>query len=139
MSPDTQQNIIYALILLVLHNSTAIIYAFGLVMSIFVGLIKPSRARILFMVGFALLLLAFEYGKHIQEPLLEQTKQSLITERYSARIENVITLGIGRAAPLGLQVIGVSCISLGVLMGLRNILRSVINKKPHKVKPVGIH
>lgn len=128
MAPDTQQNIVYALILLVLHNFTAIILANGLILSGILGLIKPTRVRLLFMIGFAVLLLAFEYGKHIQEPLLEQTKQSLITERYSARIENAITLSINRVAPVGLQIIGISCLSLATVVGFRNLTRRSIKR-----------
>lgn len=121
MSPDTQQNIIIALVLLVLHNYIALGYAAGLVVSTVIGLIRPSRARILLMVGFATLLLSFEYGKHIKDSLLEQTKQSLITERYSSRLERVITLAIGRAAPLGLQAVGMVSVTLGAAFELRTI------------------
>jgi Na+/glutamate symporter len=113
MSPDTQQNILYALFFLVLHNFVAIAYASGLAIATIIALLKPTRGRILLMVGFSLLLLSFEYAKHIQDPLLEQTKQSLITERYSSRLERVITLTIGRVAPYTLTVGGVTGICIG--------------------------
>ncbi len=121
MSPDTQQNILYALYFLILHNSVAIAYAAGLGVATFFGLLRPSRGRILLMVAFALLLLSFEYSKHIQDPLLEQTKQSLITERYSSRLERVITLSISRGAPIALNVGGITAICLGSLSELYSL------------------
>ncbi len=129
MSPDTQQNILYALFFLVLHNYEAIAYALGLAIATVIGLRKPSRGRILLMVGFALLLLSFEYSKHIQDPLLEQTKQSLITERYSSRLERVITLTIDRVAPYTLTVGGVTGICIGGFLELHTLIR----KKRKKV------
>ena len=75
------------------------------------------------MVGFALLLLSFEYSKHIQDPLLEQTKQSLITERYSSRLERVITLSIDRVAPYTLTVGGVTGICIGGFLELHTLIR----------------
>ncbi len=121
MSPDTQQNILYALYFLFLHNFIAIGYASGLALATLVGLWKPSRGRILLMVGFALLLLSFEYSKHIQDPLLEQTKQSLITERYSSRLERVITLSIDRGAPFALSVGGITALCLGSISELHSL------------------
>jgi hypothetical protein len=122
-APDTQQNIIVTLVLLVIHNYIALGYAAGLAVSTIFGLVKPSRSRILLMVGFATLLLSFEYSKHIQVSLLEQTKQSLITERYSSRLERVIALTINRATPLGLQIIGVLSVATGAGLELRNMAK----------------
>ncbi len=121
MSPDTQQNILFALFFLILHNYVAIGYALGLAVATCIGLLKPSRGRILLMVGFALLLLSFEYSKHIQDPLLEQTKQSLITERYSSGLERVITVSISRVAPFVLTVGGLTAICLGSLSELYSL------------------
>ncbi len=129
MSPDTQQNVLYALFFVVLHNFVAIAYASGLVVATIMGLLKPSRGRILLMIGFALLLLSFEYSKHIQDPLLEQTKQSLITERYSSRLERVITLTIDRVAPYTLTVGGITGICIGGFLELHTLIR----KKRKKV------
>lgn len=70
------------------------------------------------MIGFALLLLSFEYMKHIQDPLLEQTKQSLITERYSSRVERVITVSVRRGAPIALTAGGITALFLGSVMEL---------------------
>jgi len=123
MSPDTQQNILYALFFLVLHNFVAIAYASGLAIATIIALLKPSRGRILLMVGFSLLLLSFEYSKHIQDPLLEQTKQSLITERYSSRLERVITVAIERGAPYTLTVGGVTGICIGGFLELHTLIR----------------
>lgn len=114
MSADTQQNILYALYFLILHNYIAIGLALGLGISTIFALVTPTRGRVLLMVGCALLLLAFEYRKHIRDPLLEQTKQSLITERYSSRLERVITLSISRGAPIALNVGGITAVICGL-------------------------
>nr|MBP6994256.1 hypothetical protein [Candidatus Woesebacteria bacterium] len=107
ISPDTQQNILYALYFVLLHNFVAFVYMLGLIVTTIIGLIQPSRGRMLLMIGFALLLLSFEYSKHIQTPLLNQTKQSLITERYSSRVEEAITLSIAKGAPFVLEAGGI--------------------------------
>ena len=114
ISPDTQQNILYALYFLILHNYIAIGFTSGLAITTIMGLLHPSRGRILLMIGFALLLLSFEYSKHIQDPLLEQTKQSLITERYSSRLERVITLSVSKGAPFALTVGGITAVICGL-------------------------
>ena len=67
---------------------------------------KPKRAFILFMIGFSLLLLGFEYQKHIKDALYEQTKNSVITERPSYRLERLMSVTILKAAPLALSLFG---------------------------------
>ena len=124
ISPDTQQNVLYAIVFMVLHNYEAISYALGLTIATFFGLLKPSRGRILLMIGFALLLLSFEYSKHIQDPLLEQTKQSLITERYSSRVERVITLSVRRGAPIALTAGGITALFLGSVAELYSLKKT---------------
>jgi hypothetical protein len=59
-------------------------------------------------VGFSLLLLGFEYNKHIMEPLMEQTKNSLITERQSYRIARVVEIVLGKLLPIGFYAAGLA-------------------------------
>lgn len=122
IAPDTQQNVLYALYFVLLHNFVAIAYALGLFATTIFGLIQPSRGRILLMVGFALLLLSFEYPKHIQEPLLNQTRQSLITERYSSRVEEAITISIGKGAPFVLEAGGIIALAGGCALELQSLV-----------------
>lgn len=113
MAPDTQQNIFYTVYFLILHNWQPMFYFSGLIVSFGWSYWKPSRGKILFLLGFALLLFAFEYSKHIEDPLVEQTRNSLITERQNYKVERVIHLALSRAIPIGLPILGWSIIGVG--------------------------
>lgn len=79
-------------------------------------LYKPSRAKFLILLGFIILLFAFEYKKHIQEGLVEQTRNSLITERQSWRLERYINILLAKLVPLALPLGGWLLIIGGFLM-----------------------
>ena len=106
MSPDTQQNIIYTLFFIVLHNFPALAFSAGIVAAVGAGLYKPTRIAIIYIIAFSMLLFAFEYQKHIVDPLIEQTKGSLITERQSFRIAWLVEKVLGKGLPLLLNVGG---------------------------------
>jgi hypothetical protein len=120
-APDTIQNIVVAIKLLVLHNYVAIILFVFTVSSAVLSVWKPKRAFILLMIGFCLLLVRFEYQKHIKDALFEQTKNSLITERESARIERLVSIGIRKIAPTFLFFAGGTCVVLGIAMTFQSI------------------
>lgn len=113
MAPDTQQNILVAMFLLVEHNFFAIVFLCGAIISTGLALYKPSRGAILMIIGFTLLLFAFEYQKHILEGLLEQTKGSLITERQSYRLEWILDKTFGKVLPPFLYFIGTIITGVG--------------------------
>lgn len=106
MAPDTQQNILYTVYFLLIHNYQPVLYSLGILLSLGLALYKPTRAGIIMMWGFIILLFAFEYSKHILEPLKEQTTNSLITVRQSFRIERIIHIILARLIPLGLPLLG---------------------------------
>ncbi len=116
MSPDTIQNTTIAIKLLIEHNFFAIVFFVGIVSSTILALYRPKRAFILFMIGFSLLLLGFEYQKHIKDALFEQTKNSIITERESYRLERIISVSILKIAPLALEAIGIVSLAAGTLL-----------------------
>lgn len=134
MSPDTQQNIMHALYLLVLHNALALLYASALAISTISALIMPSRAKILLMIGFSLLLFAYQYEKHIQEPLLVQTRTSLITERPSERIERAISIVIEDVAHYLFIGTGVVCVMTASVLLLQPAIVTLMQK--HRLPPV---
>jgi hypothetical protein len=68
------------------------------------------------MIGFALLLFAFEYEKHIADALILQTKGSLITERQSLRIDWLVDKILGKAATPLLYLSGFASLAAGVYM-----------------------
>ncbi len=114
MAPDTQQNILYTVYFIVLHNFEAILYSFGIIIMTFWMLYKPSRAKFLIFWGFVILLFAFEYKKHIVEGLTEQTMNSLITERRSYRIERYVEVTLSKLVPLALPLLGWFLIVSGI-------------------------
>jgi hypothetical protein len=116
MAPDTQQNFLVAGMLLVEHNFFALFFLGGVILSVALGLWKPSRGAILLMVGFALLLFAFEYQKHIVDGLLEQTRGSLITERQSYRLEWLLDKTFGKILPPLFYFLGTVVTAVGGYM-----------------------
>jgi hypothetical protein len=118
MRPDIQQNIFYTIYFILLHNAFAIIFLGGLLAATAWALYKPTRKAVLFMIGFALLLFAFEYSKHIAEGLKEQTLNSVITEQPSYKLERLINVTLSKLLPLGLNLGGVTALIAGAALTL---------------------
>ncbi|OGK08386.1 hypothetical protein A2767_06380 [Candidatus Roizmanbacteria bacterium RIFCSPHIGHO2_01_FULL_35_10] len=119
MSPDLKQNIFYTVFFIFLHNFSAIFYFTGIVISAILLLIKPTRWKALLLFGFIILLFAFEYKKHIVEPLKQQTLNSLITVRQHYKTERVVNIFLTKALPLLLPLSGWSLVVMGFLMMFR--------------------
>jgi hypothetical protein len=113
MAPDTKQNLFYTISFLLLHNAEAIFYLSAVILFTLLALYKPTRGKVITMWGFLILLFAFEYNKHILEPLTLQFMNSLITERPSFRIEYTINLILVKLVPTGLPIIGWCLVVLG--------------------------
>jgi hypothetical protein len=118
IAPDTQQNLLYAVYFTITHNLEAVIYFGFMCLALLVALIKPTRAMILIMLGFGLLLFGFQYNKHILIPLKQQTESALITERQSHRTQRAIDLTLARVLPLAFPLSGWSAIVFGFLIGV---------------------
>jgi len=114
MSPDTQQNLFYTILFIIQHNALALTYTTAIVFTTGHMFWKPTRGKILILWGFIILLFAFEYSKHILEPLKEQTIQSLITKRESVRIEFYITKFLTRIVPFALPIVGWMLVGMGI-------------------------
>lgn len=119
MAPDTRQNLIYTIYFIILHNWEAILYSLGIVLMTLWALYRPSRGKIIIMWGFIALLFAFEYNKHILEPLREQTRNSLITERQSHRIGYVVDKVTTRLIPRGLPLAGWLAVIVGATLEVK--------------------
>lgn len=132
MAPDTQQNLLYTVYFIILHNWEAIFYASGIILTTLWMFYKPTRAKILIMWGFIMLLFVFEYNKHILEPLREQTINSLITERQSWRIADTINRVTMRIIPRGVPILGWILIILGSYLQL--VKKGLIIKQIDKPK-----
>lgn len=118
MAADTQQNLFYALYFTITHNMEAIVYLGCMMLACGIALIKPTRAMILIMLGFGLLLFGFQYNKHILEPLKQQTTQALITERQSTRTQMAIDLTLAKFLPMAFPLAGWGSITLGSMIGI---------------------
>lgn len=127
LTPDLKQNIFYTLYFTISHNAIAMAYAVGIVGSIIYAFLRPSRRSLLFLLGFIILLFSFEYVKHIQDGLREQTLNALITVQEHNKIRRFINLATLKLFPLGLPFLGWS------LIGIAGYLTYRHRKKPPKL------
>lgn len=107
---DVEQAVHYTLRLTVLHNFIPIVLGLACLGSLIFLIIKPSRLRVILLIGFGLLLLHFEYLKHIMEPLVNQTTVSLVTVDRNYRFEWFILKMLTKGIPLILFFGGWMCI-----------------------------
>lgn len=119
LSPDLKQNLFYMVYFVVKHNFLAVIYVFGIIISISLAIYKPSRANVLLILGFSALLLAFEFSKHIAEPLYNQTITSLITIQEHYKLRWILDKLINKIIPFGLNTAGICIIGLAIYLKKR--------------------
>lgn len=106
ITPDLKQNTIVTVYLLFTHNYLVFAYFLGLIVSIFIAMIRPSRFIIFMLLGFAILVLSFEYDKHLIVPFREQTLRSLITTTPHYRLQKLINLVVSEIIPMLLYLLG---------------------------------
>jgi len=116
LTPDLKQNIFFMVYFIVRHNLSAIIYGAGILFSIILAIIKPSRKAMFMLLGFIILLFAFEYNKHIAEPLHKQTIESLITLKRYYKLEWIIQVVLTKVLPLLLPAIGWSFVGISTIL-----------------------
>jgi hypothetical protein len=116
ITPDLKQNILYMLYFIVLHNWQVIVYGMGIAIATAAALWRPRRSFVVWMIGFSLLLFAFEYDKHIQESLKDQTMQSLITVQEHAKVRRAVSVSIDKLIPYGLPLLGWTLNAVGVYL-----------------------
>ena len=113
---DLQQNVFYAVYFTVTHNLPVFVYGAGIGISAVMAIIKPKRSYVLFLLGFIILLFAFEYQKHILDGLKEQTINALITVQEHNLVRRVVNIILIKLLPLGMPVVGWSLIILGIYL-----------------------
>lgn len=106
ITPELSQNIFYTVYFTVAHNALAIFYAAGIAVSIILSIIKPSRKSVILLLGFIVLLFSFEYTKHIEEGLKQQTLNSLITIQEHNQVRRIVNAFTTKLLPKGLPIIG---------------------------------
>ena len=115
IAPDIKQNIIITAYLLFTHNYIAFAYLGGLLISIILSIIRPSRFSVLMLLGFITLLFSFEYDKHLIVPFREQTLKSLITETPHYKLQKIIDLTISEILPIVFYITGWGFIYLAII------------------------
>lgn len=104
--PDLKQNIFYTVYFTVTHNLPVFFYGAGILVSTILALLKPKRSYILLLLGFIILLFAFEYQKHILDGLKEQTINALITIQEHNTVRRVINIVLVKALPILMPLVG---------------------------------
>lgn len=98
------------------HNLPVMTYVFGAVLMVALLLFRPRRVFILFLLGFILLAFNFEYVKHIQDALLEQTQSAVASTGYqSAKGQKIMDRFFNDVVPFGTYVFGWILIFFGIV------------------------
>lgn len=116
LTPELKQNIFYTVYFTVTHNIPVFVYGTGILVSAVLAILKPKRSYVLFLLGFIILLFAFEYQKHILDGLKEQTINALITIQEHNLVRRIINIVLIKLLPIGMPVVGWSFILLGAYL-----------------------
>lgn len=101
-----------------LHNADAIAYLVGIIF-VFVLLLKnPRRILVLYLLGFILLEIRFQYLKHIVDPLYDQTVGAMLQGGTFFRTRRILDLFLNDLVPMGLYVGGWGCLFAGILFSV---------------------
>ncbi|OGG32411.1 hypothetical protein A3I51_05990 [Candidatus Gottesmanbacteria bacterium RIFCSPLOWO2_02_FULL_38_8] len=122
IAPDLRQNLIVLGYLFFSHNYIALAYFCGMILGIILSVYRPSRFATFILLGFGLLLFAYEYDKHIIAGLREQTLKSLITVTPHYRLMRLVNLVLSDLLPVAFYILGwgmifASIIIAGVKLG----------------------
>lgn len=115
ISPELQQGIFNLIYFTWLHNGQAIAYFVGILISLYLQFKNPNRKNLLLFIAFILLLLQFEFVKHIITPLEEQTLQAVYEQGVQAtRFTRLTQLFIQKFIPFGLYLAGWGSLFLAI-------------------------
>lgn len=116
LTPELKQNIFYTVYFTVTHNVPVFVYGAGILVSSVLAILKPKRSYVLFLLGFIILLFAFEYQKHILDGLKEQTINALITIQEHNLVRRIVNIVLIKLLPIGMPVVGWSFIIMGAYL-----------------------
>lgn len=125
ITPDLKQNILYTMYFTITHNVPVFVYGTAILVSIVLAIIKPSRSYLFFLLGFIVLLFAYEYQKHILDGLKEQTINALITIQEHNKVRRLVNIILVKAAPILLPLTGWGFILVGVYLFKREKKQTV--------------
>lgn len=106
VGPDIEQAISHTIQLTVSHNFVPIILACVIIAFACAAVYKPTRPRVLILIGSSLILLHFEYVKHILPALHAQTQVTLTTETPNYTFIWITEKILVRAVPLAIAMLG---------------------------------
>ena len=116
VSPQLQRGLLDLVYFTWLHNAEAIAYFVGILLTLGLLFLKPKRTTLLFFWGFLVLLVQFQYVKHIVEPLEAQTMQTVLQRGASGlRFQRLTSFGFQKVIPFGLYFVGWGSIFLSIL------------------------
>lgn len=97
-----------------LHNQLVIGLALACLASLFLLIKKPQRRYVWFFIGFLILILHFEYQKHIVKDLADQTIATLFLEEGNYRWRWLTKVGLYHLTPLLLWLGGWASVVAGI-------------------------
>lgn len=122
------ENLLNTIYLTFAHNEYAIAFFIGALLSVISLIYKPSRSKVLLLIAFTTLLIGFEYEKHIMEPLMDQTLNSLGVNEGGSRSGSLLAKIFKILLPFGFFTVG-----WGLLFGV--LFTKNINLKPKPTSP----
>lgn len=121
VSPELQRGIIDLIYFTWLHNAEMLAYFAGFILTLGLLLKNPKRIYVLFLIGFILLMLQFQYVKHIVEPLLDQTMQTVLqTGAQATRFQKITKFFLEKLIPISLYLAGWGSIFLAIFLTNKN-------------------
>lgn len=110
-----------------LHNQLVIGLAIAAIVALILLIKKPQRRLVFFFLGFLLLILHFEYQKHIVQDLAEQTIATLFLEEGNYRFRWLTKVSLYHLVPFLLWLSGWGSLVLGLI----DFHGFKFGKKPH--------
>lgn len=101
-----------------LHNADAIAYLIGILFIFVLLLKKPSRVLVLFLLGFILLELRFQYLKHIVDPLYDQTVGAMVQTSSFLKTRRLFDIVLNDLIPIGLYLAGWGSLFAGIFFSV---------------------
>jgi len=127
LTPDIEQALSHFFKLTFLHNAYPIGLLLICIVSLALAIHKPTRSKLLIFSGALLLLIHFEYLKHILEPLKAQTLLTVTTETPRYKFVWFVDKFLTKILPAGL------CVT-GIIAGIAGVLGYVKERKHPKEK-----
>lgn len=101
------------------HNAPLVFYGIIVVLLFIKLLIKPSRLTAFLLLGFAVLLFNFEYGKHIFSQVKSHWLDLIFPEGTRFTKYNVLRVLLENVLPIVLDILGWGIITAALIIGVK--------------------